>query len=105
MRRAVGLVLPLKCHEFRRARYGRNRTRFVFPPRDLDRNALDFSLLSAAMAAGLYPRIIAVDAASGQLRTIMNNQAVAFHPSSVNFGFQRRPRDLGVNHLCYFTIM
>ncbi|KZV88269.1 P-loop containing nucleoside triphosphate hydrolase protein [Exidia glandulosa HHB12029] len=92
--------------ELNKARYGRNRSsRFVYPPPELDRNATDFSLLNAAMVAGLYPRIISIDAASGQLRTIMNNQAVAFHPSSVNFGFQRRPRDLGVNHLCYFTIM
>lgn len=89
--------------ELNRTRYGRNRGRFIYPPQELDRNADGFSLLNAALVAGLYPRIIAIDAASGQLRTITNNQAVAFHPSSVNF--KRRPRDLQVNHLCYFTVM
>ncbi|EJD52139.1 P-loop containing nucleoside triphosphate hydrolase protein [Auricularia subglabra TFB-10046 SS5] len=89
--------------ELNRTRYGRNRGRFIYPPEELDRNANDFSLLNAALVAGLYPRIISIDATSGQLRTITNNQVVAFHPSSVNF--KRRPRDLLVNHLCYFTVM
>jgi len=36
-------------------------------------------------------------------RTLSNNQAVSFHPSSVNF--QRKGKEFGVNYLCYFTLM
>ena len=60
-------------------------------------------LINAALTAGLYPKILAIDWATGQPRTIINNQPVAFHPSSVNF--RRRPSDFGVHHLAYFTLM
>ena len=89
--------------ELSRARYSRNRTRFVTVPADLDVNSGNPALVHAALAAGLYPKILAVDASKGELRTIANNQPASFHPSSVNF--KRRLGDFGVNHLCYFTLM
>ncbi|KAF9512352.1 hypothetical protein BS47DRAFT_1330374 [Hydnum rufescens UP504] len=89
--------------ELSRTRYGRNRTRFVAVPESLNRNAGEDNFVKAALVAGLYPKVLAVDQQSGQLRTLTNNQPAAFHPSSVNF--QRRPKDFGANHLCYFTIM
>ncbi|CDO72377.1 hypothetical protein BN946_scf184977.g76 [Trametes cinnabarina] len=89
--------------ELSRARYGRSKTRFVTVPSDLDVNSGNVPIVNAALAAGLYPKILAVDAARGELRTITNNQQASFHPSSVNF--RKRLNDFGVNHLCYFTIM
>ncbi|KAF8898608.1 P-loop containing nucleoside triphosphate hydrolase protein [Infundibulicybe gibba] len=89
--------------ELSRSRYGRNRTRFVTVPEELNTNSDNYSLLNAALAAGLYPKILTIDNANRQMRTISNNQQASFHPSSVNFG--RKPTDFGVNHLAYFTLM
>nr|GAT48383.1 P-loop containing nucleoside triphosphate hydrolase protein [Mycena chlorophos] len=86
-----------------RSRYGRNKTRFVYVPEDLDANAGNIHLLNASLTAGLFPKILSIDPSNGQLKTITNNQLAAFHPSSVNFS--RRPTDFGVNHLVYFTLM
>ncbi|KII93254.1 hypothetical protein PLICRDRAFT_35442 [Plicaturopsis crispa FD-325 SS-3] len=89
--------------ELNRARYGRNRTRFVMVPPELDVNSSNPALVNAALAAGLYPKILSIDPANGQMRTITNNQPASFHPSSVNF--RRKAADFGVNHLSYFTLM
>ncbi|RDX56021.1 P-loop containing nucleoside triphosphate hydrolase protein [Lentinus brumalis] len=89
--------------ELSRARYGRSKTRFVTVPPDLDVNSGNTAIVHAALAAGLYPKILAVDPLKGEMRTIGNNQPASFHPSSVNF--KRRLGDFGVNHLCYFTLM
>lgn len=86
-----------------RVRYSRNRTRFVTLPTGLDRNSTNTALLNAALAAGLYPKILAIDGTNGQLRTITNNQLAAFHPSSVNF--RKNAVDFGVHYLSYFTLM
>ncbi|KAJ6575250.1 P-loop containing nucleoside triphosphate hydrolase protein [Mycena capillaripes] len=89
--------------ELTRARYGRNRTRFVMVPPELDLNPSNVVLLNAALTAGLYPKILSIDHSNGQMRTISNNQQASFHPSSVNFG--RKATDFGANHLAYFTLM
>ncbi|KAH8100605.1 P-loop containing nucleoside triphosphate hydrolase protein [Cristinia sonorae] len=92
--------------ELSRSRFSRGRPRFVNVPPELNVNAANTWILNSALAAGLYPRILSIDVlkdGKSDLRTISNNQAVAFHPSSVNFG--RRAKDFGVNHLCYFTLM
>ncbi|KAI0068404.1 P-loop containing nucleoside triphosphate hydrolase protein [Artomyces pyxidatus] len=86
-----------------RARYSRNRTKFIAVPAELDSYSTNTTLLGAALAAGLYPKILSVNQSSGQLTTITNNQIVAFHPSSVNF--RRKASEFGVNHLVYFTLM
>ncbi|KDR85121.1 hypothetical protein GALMADRAFT_131855 [Galerina marginata CBS 339.88] len=86
-----------------RARYVRNRTRFAPIPVELDVNSNKPALIHAALAAGLYPKILSIDPKGGHMRTITNNQHASFHPSSVNFG--KNPIDLGVNHLTYFTLM
>ncbi|KAK0465179.1 P-loop containing nucleoside triphosphate hydrolase protein [Desarmillaria tabescens] len=89
--------------ELSRARYVRNRMRFITVPPELDSNSNNTALFNAALVAGLYPKILAVDPTTNEMRTISNNQLAAFHPSSVNFG--RKPGDLGANHLAYFTLM
>ncbi|KAI0670050.1 P-loop containing nucleoside triphosphate hydrolase protein [Trametes maxima] len=89
--------------ELSRARYGRSKARFVAVPSDLDVNSGSAAMVNAALAAGLYPKILAVDPLKAEMRTITNNQPASFHPSSVNF--KRRLGDFGVNHLCYFTLM
>ncbi|KAG1832352.1 hypothetical protein DFJ58DRAFT_848017 [Suillus subalutaceus] len=95
------------CHRFIRelghARFGRNRTRFVNVSLLLDSNGPNIALISSALTAGLYPKVLAIDSSSGQMCTISNNQFAAFHPTSVNFG--RKPADFGVHHLVYFTLM
>ncbi|KAG1755151.1 P-loop containing nucleoside triphosphate hydrolase protein [Suillus paluster] len=83
--------------ELSRARFGRNRTRFVNVPPPLDSNGSNIALINSALTAGLYPKVLAIDSTSGQMRTISNNQPAAFHPTS--------PADLGANHLVYFTLM
>jgi ATP-dependent RNA helicase DHX29 len=75
----------------------------VFLPPEFDVYSENNALINAALTAGLYPKILKVDATDGQLSTVTNSQAVTFHPSSVNF--RRRPQDFGVNHLAFFTIM
>ncbi|KAK0208360.1 P-loop containing nucleoside triphosphate hydrolase protein [Desarmillaria ectypa] len=89
--------------ELSRVRYSRNRTRFITIPPELDSNSNNTALFNAALVAGLYPKILAVDSTTNEMRTISNNQLAAFHPSSVNFG--RKPGDLGANHLAYFTLI
>lgn len=85
------------------ARYGRNRSRFVPLPTELDINSSNAALLGAALVAGLFPKVLAIDPANGQMRTVSNNQPASFHPSSVNFG--KKATEFGVNHLSYFTLM
>ncbi|KIL70700.1 hypothetical protein M378DRAFT_194963 [Amanita muscaria Koide BX008] len=89
--------------ELSHARYGRYRTRFVNVPSEYDVNSSNVALLNAALVAGLYPKILSVDTAVGQLRTVTNSQVVTFHPSSVNFN--KKLADLDVNYLAYFTVM
>ncbi|KAJ3995009.1 P-loop containing nucleoside triphosphate hydrolase protein [Lentinula boryana] len=85
--------------ELNRARYSRNRTRFVSVPYGLDSSSDNIALVNAALLAGLYPKVLAVDN-SGKMRTITFNQQASFHPSSVNFG-----RKLTDHHITYFTLM
>ncbi|THH02832.1 hypothetical protein EW026_g81 [Hermanssonia centrifuga] len=92
--------------DLNRARYSRNRNRFITIPPELDRNSSNSALIHAAISAGLYPKLLSIEQTKDgkdRLVTVTNNQSVSFHPSSVNFG--RRPRDFGVNYLSYFTIM
>ena len=72
----------------------------LLPP-EVDIHSENNALINAALTAGLYPKILKVE--DGQLSTVTNSQAVAFHPSSVNF--RKRPQDFGMNHLAFFTIM
>ncbi|KAI0051742.1 P-loop containing nucleoside triphosphate hydrolase protein [Auriscalpium vulgare] len=85
------------------ARYNRGKTKFIAVPAELTAQSNNAALVSAALAAGLYPKIISINPSSGQLSTITNNQTVAFHPSSVNF--RRKATEFGANHLVYFTLM
>ncbi|KAI0348676.1 P-loop containing nucleoside triphosphate hydrolase protein [Trametopsis cervina] len=93
--------------ELNRARFGnRGRARLVTVPPGYDQNSSNFPLINAALAAGLYPKVLSIVSGKDgkdKFVTITNNQAVALHPSSVNFG--RKPRDFGVNYLSYYTIM
>jgi ATP-dependent RNA helicase DHX29 len=89
--------------ELRSARYSRNRTRFVTLPADLDSNSSNIALVNASLASGLYPKVLGIDFANRQMRTITNNQPAAFHPSSVNF--RKNVFDFGIHYLSYFTLM
>ncbi|KAK7058857.1 hypothetical protein VNI00_001481 [Paramarasmius palmivorus] len=89
--------------ELNHARHSRSRNRFVTVPHEYSTNSGNSFLVHAALVAGLYPKVLTVETKMNQMRTISNNQPVLFHPSSVNFG--RKPKDLGANHLTYFTLM
>ncbi|KAH0838412.1 P-loop containing nucleoside triphosphate hydrolase protein [Lanmaoa asiatica] len=90
--------------ELSRARFGRNRYRFVPVPPELDSNGNNLAIVNAALLSALYPKLLCVDATNGlQMRTLLNNQSAFFHPSSVNF--RRKPKDLAANYLVYFTLM
>ncbi|KAF8337940.1 P-loop containing nucleoside triphosphate hydrolase protein [Cantharellus anzutake] len=89
--------------ELYRNRSSRGRIKFLQVPEELDRNSCDDNVVKAALAAGLYPKLLVVEESTGQLRTLTNNQSVSFHPSSINF--RAKPKDFGVSHLCYFTLM
>lgn len=97
----------LSCREVHlrvSARFGRNRYRFVTVPPELDSNSNNVTIVNAALLSGLYPKLIYVDIANGlQMRTLSNNQAAFFHPSSINF--RRKPKDITSNYLVYFTLM
>ncbi|RXK37048.1 hypothetical protein M231_05636 [Tremella mesenterica] len=84
------------------ARFSKNtfRTRFITIPAVLNINHDKPQILNAALAAGLYPKVLVVD--GNGLRSITNQQPVSIHPSSVNFGVPRS--ELGT-HLIYFTLM
>lgn len=99
-------VDPGVMKELNRARFGRNNSykpRFMTIPSDLNSNGNSLSILNAALVAGLFPKLLSTDAATGQMRTISNNQVASFHPSSVNF--RKQPRELGANHIVYFALM
>lgn len=87
-----------------RLRFGRKnpyRPQFVDVLPELNSNGDKFSILNAALAAGLYPKLLWID--GGQLCTVSNNQPAFFHPTSVNS--KKRPIDLGANYLAYYTLM
>jgi ATP-dependent RNA helicase DHX29 len=67
------------------ARYSRGvRTKFVTIPTELNVNAENAQVLGAALAAGLYPKLINLDSAGG-LKTIINQQPVAIVSLSSRF--------------------
>ncbi|KAF9654251.1 P-loop containing nucleoside triphosphate hydrolase protein [Thelephora ganbajun] len=89
--------------ELGRTRWGRNRTRFLPVPPEYDSNSGNHFLLHAALAAGLYPKILAIDPIDRKsIKTVPNGQVCHFHPSSANSkGFP----DFRGNHMVYFTLM
>jgi ATP-dependent RNA helicase DHX29 len=94
--------------ELSKSRYTRGYSsfrapRFVNVPPEYDLNSRNFALINAALVAGLYPKVLSVDGKTGSMRMVSNNQTVAFHPSSVNFG--KRASEFGCHHLGYFTLM
>ncbi|CAE6438679.1 unnamed protein product [Rhizoctonia solani] len=89
--------------EFRRLRFQRQRTKVMELPESISSPNTDVGLVQAALTAGMFPKIISIDSASGHMQTIGNNRPVAFHPSSVNF--RRAPREFKSSYLCYFSLM
>lgn len=65
-------------------RTGRGSIRFFETPEDLNHNAGDYSILHAAIAAGLFPKLISLDWHTKTMKTIQNNAIVSIHPSSPN---------------------
>jgi ATP-dependent RNA helicase DHX29 len=79
-------ILYRRSHRPTSARFtSRQRVRFVSLPPDLNTNAQNNEswAINAALAAGLFPKLLIVE--KGKMQTLGNSQPVAFHPSSVNF--------------------
>jgi hypothetical protein len=43
----------------------------------LNVNADDGAMVNAALAAGLYPKLLVIDLSNGGLKTLTNNQAIS----------------------------
>ncbi|PWN21409.1 P-loop containing nucleoside triphosphate hydrolase protein [Microstroma glucosiphilum] len=84
---------------------GGSQVRLMETPASLDSNGHSIAVLHAALAVGLYPKLLAIDPRSYQIRTIGNNQPAAIHPSSINFRLRLGDLPKGVSNLVYFTIM
>lgn len=95
-------IFSVSCPLFTRTRTNRNRVCFVTVPVEYNENADKIPLINAALTAGLYPKILFIDSRTSEMKTL-NNSAVHFHPSSVNYA--RNPREFGVSYLNYFTLM
>lgn len=60
------------------ARFSRGwKTHFLELPPGLNQNADDEAMVNAALAAGLYPKLLVVDLSNGGLKTLINNQAIS----------------------------
>ena len=72
-------------------------------PPEYDSNSGNHFLLEAALAAGMYPKILAIDPIDRKsIKTVSNGQPCHFHPSSVN---SKGSLDFRGNHMAYFTLM
>lgn len=72
-------------------------------PAEYDNNSGNYLLLHAALAAGLYPKILAIDPIDRKsIKPVSNGQTCQFHPSSVN---SKGSLDFKGNHMVYFTLM
>ena len=72
-------------------------------PPEHDNNSGNHFLLHAALAAGLYPKILVIHPNDKKsMKTMSNGQTCYFHPSSVN---SKGPLDFRGNHMAYFTLM
>ena len=83
-----------------------HRPRFAPVPAELNENSSSIAMIHAAIATGLYPKLLQIDGKSYQLKTIGNNQPASIHPSSVNF--KMRLGDLirgNAGYMLYFTMM
>ncbi|KAG8913919.1 hypothetical protein FRC01_004323 [Tulasnella sp. 417] len=87
------------------ARSSRWKTHLVPIPVEYNIYGEDNRVISSALGAGLYPKILSVDTKSGVMLTLANSQAAAFHPSSVNFRLRGRPQSVGAEYLAFFTLM
>lgn len=72
-------------------------------PQEYNCNAGNHFLLHAALAAGLYPKILAIDPVDRKgIKTVSTGQGCHFHPSSVN---SKGSLDFKGDHMVYFTLM
>jgi len=75
----------------------------VAVPAELDANSNNAYIVHAALAAGLYPKVLSYNVKAGSMTAITNNQVVHVHPSSVNFN--RNLSDSNAGYFTYFTLM
>ncbi|ETS63820.1 hypothetical protein PaG_02139 [Moesziomyces aphidis] len=86
------------------ANYG--KPKFMVIPAELDVNSSSLSMIHATLAAGLYPKLLHIDAKTFQLKTIGNSQPTSIHPSSVNFRVKMSELVRGASsYMLYYTMM
>ncbi|KAL4400189.1 RNA helicase [Malassezia pachydermatis] len=66
----------------RRTRHGRPRLMEI--PAHLDTYSQSGAVITLALVAAMYPKLLIVDEKTQQMRTLTNNQPAVIHPSSVN---------------------
>lgn len=82
---------------------GRGRPRLNTTPAEWDLYSECPQAVHLAMVFALYPKLLAIDQRTGQMRTLTNHQPAAIHPSSSNFRSQ--PSGMGTHFVLYYTIM
>ncbi|CAD6887094.1 unnamed protein product [Tilletia caries] len=81
------------------------KPRLMQLPDELNLNSGSIAVITAAMAAALYPKMLSIDPKNSQLRTIGNNAPAAIHPSSVNRRLRFHTLPKTCHYLVYFTMM
>jgi len=77
-------VDPSVRNELARRRMRHGRPKLLDIPMHLNTHSLDASVVTLALVAAMYPKLLVVDEGSQQMRTLTNNQPATVHPSSVN---------------------
>lgn len=83
-----------------RARYSSFNRSFFTPPESTNINSANDTIVSAAIAAAFYPKLLARDG-GGWRNILSNNKHVRVHPSSVNIG----PTSRDASWLAYYSLM
>lgn len=71
-------------NDLARRRVRQGRPKLLEIPAHLNIYGLEASVVTLALVAAMYPKLLIVDEGTQQMRTLTNNQPAVVHPSSVN---------------------
>lgn len=77
-------VDPSVRNELARRRVRHGRPKLLEIPAHVNTYGQDASVITLALVAAMYPKLLMVDEGTQQMRTLTNNQPATVHPSSVN---------------------
>lgn len=87
----------------RRRRPRNGRPRLMTIPAHLDTHSQNAPVVTLALVAAMYPKLLVVDEKSQAMRTLTNNQPAAVHPSSVNA--RKSLGSAGSHYVLYHSIV